>query len=93
MADVQAFCFWRRHRFLTAADDGAVRVWDERKKDVALEIADAHASRIKAIDIVSPNTCITAASDGRFSLVPCPLPIHFSPGDIKLWDLRKIKKR
>ena len=64
MADVQGMRFWKRRHFLTIADDGAVRLWDERCREMSMELADAHCSRIKGIDVLNSHHFITGASDG-----------------------------
>lgn len=67
LADIQDICFWRKHRFLTSSDDGAVRLWDERTKDAVLEILDAHESRVKALDVLNDHLFVSASSDGEQS--------------------------
>ena len=64
MADVQGMRFWKRHCFLTIADDGAVRLWDERCQEMSMELSDAHHSRVKGVDVLDVHHFVTGASDG-----------------------------
>jgi len=65
MADVQDFCCWKEQSFVTASDDGALRLWDERTSNPELEIIDAHSARIKGLSIPDSNHFVTASSDGK----------------------------